>query len=119
MRWLEQGRALALVVLAGALGGCGSAEPPPASTPDPAMLRFGAPGTVCTRGNCRNGIGILARIGGESYAGEFRDGLPNGTGALTFPGGPTYFGGFVDGRMQGEGTYRGLEGDTYVGAFVA
>ncbi len=42
---------------------------------------------------------------GDTYTGEWKNGLENGQGTLTFTNGDTYTGEFIDGDFEGRGTY--------------
>ena len=40
----------------------------------------------CTAGNCVNGKGTMVYSTGQTYTGEFKDGVRNGEGVLLLPG---------------------------------
>jgi hypothetical protein len=58
-------------------------------------------------GKCKKGLahGDGLAIGTDRYEGRFKQGYANGTGTYTWSTGETYIGDFVDGLRDGEGVY--------------
>ena len=54
---------------------------------------------------------------GNTYNGEWRDGLPHGQGSFTIDGDLSYTGQFQNGYPNGQGTIRWTNGDTQFGEF--
>jgi hypothetical protein len=56
-------------------------------------------------GGCKKGLadGMGTAKGIDTYAGEFKKGLPHGTGKYTWANGNTYNGGFKNGLKEGKG----------------
>ena len=57
----------------------------------------------CKKGKA-NGYGMARGL--DQYVGEFKKGLPNGKGVYVWLGGNVYAGGFKDGKMHGYGELR-------------
>jgi hypothetical protein len=71
----------------------------------------------CVSGDCMNGKGTMSYANGNSYAGEFRNGVPHGLGKMTFALGGNYEGEFSEGKPNGRGTLLLPNGNIYVGQF--
>lgn len=56
-------------------------------------------------------------FGGESYVGEFDNGLHHGQGTYIYGNGDKYLGEFKDGKFHGHGTFTTAAGDKYAGEF--
>ena len=69
----------------------------------------------CVEGDCENGKGVYKDSKGNSYVGEYKDGLPNGKGVSTLIDGTIYDGEWVGGLMQGQGTKIWADGSKYIG----
>ncbi|KAL0243015.1 hypothetical protein GEMRC1_005578 [Eukaryota sp. GEM-RC1] len=52
------------------------------------------------------------------YEGNYQDGVRNGLGKLTFPDGSSYDGEFNNGTPHGQGTMTYVSGDSYTGEFA-
>lgn len=88
-----------------------------------------------------NGVGVLTRSNGDTFAGKFakdrmengtysysqdkakryrgsfKESLPSGTGTLEFANGDVYEGAFEAGKVQGTGRYAFKNGDILAGSF--
>lgn len=94
----------------------------------------------CLRGNCRNGLGLMAYPEGAKYEGQWRDSKRSGQGVLTnpyagryegqwkndkphglgtwiFPDGARYEGQWKNGEWHGQGTMTFPDGRRYVGTW--
>ena len=69
--------------------------------------------------NMPNGKGTLVYNNGQTYAGDFVDGLYSGSGTLTNAKGQKYVGTFVKGVMLGKGIATWPNGNRYEGEFAA
>jgi len=65
----------------------------------------------------REGYGTITLINGDKYSGEFKDGMPNGQVTFTSTNGDKYVGEYKDGVRNGQGTYISANGDKYVSDF--
>jgi hypothetical protein len=65
-----------------------------------------------------HGQGVFTMPNGYSYSGDYIDGLEDGRGTTIWPGGDTYIGGFHQGKRHGQGTYRFANGDIYIGEYL-
>ena len=54
---------------------------------------------------------------GDSYTGEFKEGLRHGLGTYTYSDGDVYVGEYIEGEMHGTGSYYFQNGDVYSGDF--
>ncbi len=69
----------------------------PDATPTPeARPPIPASGVGCLVGDCRNGYGATRLAGGQTYEGDFYNGMRSGQGTLTFPDGSVYVGTFAN-----------------------
>jgi hypothetical protein len=74
-----------------------------------------APVTNCIAGDCKEGRGTYQDANGK-YEGEWRDGRPSGKGKIEYANGESYQGDFVDGIRAGQGSFVSkLKGTAYEG----
>ena len=66
-----------------------------------------------------HGSGKMEMLHGESYEGDYKDGVIHGKGKYTYQDGDTYDGLWVDGQKSGRGLATYDDGSTYQGLFVA
>ncbi len=64
--------------------------------------------------NCKGGIRFSD---GQTYVGDYLNGLPHGQGTHTWPNGAKYVGEFKNDKLNGQGTHTWPNGDKYVGEF--
>ncbi|HNW29270.1 MAG TPA: hypothetical protein PKN50_12400 [Spirochaetota bacterium] len=92
----------------------------------------------CAEGNCVDGTGTMTWASGDTYTGQWKDGVMDGKGTMTWkdgrryrgswknglfdgwgalgwPSGEWYEGFFSGGKMDGTGTMRWKNGDRYTG----
>jgi len=75
----------------------------------------------CWSGDCKNGYGDFIYDNGDTYSGEWKDGVRYGIGTYISrihylsPSEDIYVGEWKDGKMHGQGTYTYVNGDKYVG----
>jgi hypothetical protein len=70
----------------------------------------------CISGDCENGYGTWIRQAAKySFTGEFKNGKPHYGTAISH--GDTYVGEYVNGLRQGKGTETFANGDKYVGEY--
>jgi hypothetical protein len=65
----------------------------------------------CVEGDCQNGFGVRVDSDGNSYGGNFRNGLYQGWGHLKVKGGAEYIGFFENDAMSGTGIVYGNSGE--------
>ncbi len=75
------------------------------------MLDWGS----CVSGDCQSGHGTFNYVSGDTYEGEWRNGLPGPRGTYKFANGEMYVGEWRDGAPFGQGTTTWPNGDVYVG----
>ncbi len=73
----------------------------------------------CVEGNCFEGVGTFRFENGDSFAGQWRQGLAQGYGTYEFVNGDVYKGSMLSGKMEGRGTYTFANGDKYIGGWKA
>ena len=64
-----------------------------------------------------NGDGVMVFPGGDSYDGEWKDGVFEGKGVYHFGDGTEYSGRYLAGKRDGEGAERYMDGSSYEGQF--
>lgn len=65
-----------------------------------------------------NGEGIMSYINGNTYDGEWVNGIQEGRGIMTYSNGDIYDGLWVDGKKNGpDGIYIWADGRTYTGPY--
>jgi uncharacterized protein (TIGR02145 family) len=69
----------------------------------------------CISGNCENGYGTYKYSNGNTYTGNWMNGVRHGLGSLTFANGDCLSGEWVNNKMTGKGTYLWLGGYYYTG----
>ena len=70
----------------------------------------------CVSGDCQSGHGTFNYVSGDSYEGEWRNGIPGPRGTYKFADGEMYVGEWRDdGVPVGQGTTTWPNGDVYVG----
>lgn len=76
------------------------------------MLDWGS----CVSGDCQSGHGTFNYVSGDTYEGEWRNGIPGPRGTYKFADGEMYVGEWRDdGVPVGQGTTTWPNGDVYVG----
>ncbi len=76
------------------------------------MLDWGS----CVSGDCQSGHGTFNYVSGDTYEGEWRNGIPGPRGTYKFANGEMYVGEWrADGVPVGQGTTTWPNGDVYVG----
>jgi hypothetical protein len=75
------------------------------------MLEWGS----CISGDCQSGHGTFNYVSGDTYEGEWRNGIPGPRGSYKFSNGETYVGEWREGAPVGQGTTTWPNGDVYVG----
>lgn len=75
--------------------------------------------SVCTAGDCVNGVGRLMYENGNVYSGQFLEGKYNGAGIFTSLRGDRYEGDWEQGEKHGNGRYVYPDGSSYSGSFEA
>ncbi len=68
-------------------------------------------------GACSDGKIIFKYENGDTYEGQWKDGLKHGNGKFTWEDGGAYEGQWKDGLMHGNGKYTFKSGNTYEGQF--
>ena len=66
-----------------------------------------------------NCVGRWTSKEGNSYEGDFKNGLRDGQGTYSWIDGDKYFGSWKDGEITGQGTFLFAGGNSYIGEFVA
>lgn len=61
--------------------------------------------TGCLAGDCENGDGTFAYVGGSKYVGQFKNSKPEGKGVFTYTNGDRYEGNFKAGLKEGVGVF--------------
>lgn len=61
--------------------------------------------TGCLAGDCENGEGTFAYVGGSKYVGQFKNSKPEGKGVFTYTNGDRYEGNFKAGLKEGVGVF--------------
>ena len=75
-------------------------------------------GQLCPITSQQHGRGVMQYANGESYAGEWQNGLQHGQGVMCYNGG-RYTGQYVQGERCGMGVWEGEIGDKYEGEWKA
>ncbi len=73
----------------------------------------------CTSGDCQNGYGTKVWPSGNSYTGEFKNGLKEGKGTFTWADGDVYKGNYKNNLCEGKGTIIWSDGSSYEGDWGA
>lgn len=73
--------------------------------------------TGCVSGNCSNGTGKFVWDTGETYEGEWVEGVRDGYGLFTWTDGSYYSGSFMANIREGKGYYHGTDGTIMDGYF--
>ena len=71
-----------------------------------------------TKGEKKEGYGILYYKNGDRYEGFWENNLENGTGSFFYNDGSLYIGQFINGKKNGIGTLYYNNGDKYYGNFI-
>ncbi|HAP02077.1 MAG TPA: hypothetical protein DCQ93_09160 [Bacteroidetes bacterium] len=71
----------------------------------------------CISGDCSNGIGIYLWEDGDSYIGEWKNGIQDGYGRMDWKDGSFYYGHFSANVLDGKGYYHSAEGKIMDGYF--
>ena len=66
----------------------------------------------------RHGLGKMTWVNGNTYVGEYRDGVRNGQGTYTWANGNTYVGEHRDGKLTGYGMVKLASGKTITGTWL-
>lgn len=72
---------------------------------------------TCVSGDCKNGTGTMHYSNGNTYTGEWVDGMRHGEGTLHIYGGDKYVGEWNNNKMNGQGTLYYKDGKKYAGWF--
>lgn len=70
---------------------------------------------ACIAGDCMNGNGTMHYADGNTYKGEFKNGLKNGQGKSRLPNGSQYSGSWLNNAFNGQGTFSHSDGWKYIG----
>ncbi len=71
--------------------------------------------TGCLQGDCQNQSSIYVWENGDTYKGEFVEGLFHGQGNIVYYDGSSYVGEWKGGKQNGKGTYTFSDESSYVG----
>ena len=69
----------------------------------------------CVSGDCQSGHGTFNYVAGDTYEGEWRNGLPGPRGTYKFANDEMYVGEWRESAPVGQGTTTWPNGDVYVG----
>ena len=71
----------------------------------------------CLEGDCEEGTGIIQSDNGNKYSGTFHHGRMHGKGTLILTNGNSYNGDWMNGLREGVGIYTFSNGNVYTGSF--
>ncbi|MBF0213841.1 MAG: hypothetical protein HQM00_09815 [Magnetococcales bacterium] len=71
----------------------------------------------CIEGDCQHGQGIYLYPSGDTYSGQWRDGIRHGQGVYQFKNGDIYSGEWQNNQKHGQGSYLFQNGQRYDGGW--